>query len=724
MAAPDGGGLKGDDVDTETVPMKTRRQGGGFRLRPHQQKLAVGVLADLRAGKDEVVLAACPGFGKTETAIHIVRTLLREGRIKRALVLAHGTQVLRSNFRQRLALRAPELLDRHQVMVAIPQEHRRIEGDFDLLVVDEAHEFYEVAGGLVERIREKVGARQALLLTGTPSRFIRKGSPSLHAFPLFDLIRDGWAADVRVMLSESAYQIGEKDWNERGEVRDEVRYGKRATDKTIDSLFAQFGADAGLGVEKTIIACKDIEMAGWVSRALSRREVRHLLSENEVDPDSGNVAAFRQRDCSTLVVVKRATLGFDMPSLVNFIDLTGSRNPDRIFQMICRLVRLPDGGAGSLKTFVKVMPKAFSGEPLRYFMSGVCMLGDREHYTTWQGGSLYRLKVPAVGSRVAALEGESKRQRPAFEGGMMMFGDVFASSDGMAKTSLRVCLGRRGAGDAASNKQAILEFVHCHARRPRRGAGDRTEWLLGSLLSHYISPSSAQFDGAFKTRIDAVAPPRQDPNGRKARILAFIRLNGRRPSTVANVSEAERRLAGVMHGYLSRSSPKFDESFRSELAKLAPDRVSKNQAVIEENKKLILKFASLAGHRPRTQGAGLSVEEKRLRRAMQYYISPGSRNFDPAFRDALLALAPLIPRSEEKKAAIKAAVREFALKHGRRPYARASNKAEKALAQAMAAFISPSSSAYDGSFRDEMGRLVPFRRQPGSSEKSTGETRP
>lgn len=499
-----------------------------FTLRPHQEKLATGVLADLRRGDPEVLLAGCPGFGKTETAIEIVSRQLAEGAVKRVLVLAHGLTVLRSNFVDRIQKRRPELLESGAVVVALLQEGARIRGSFDLVVVDEAHEFYGIPRGMVAKIIKRVGARRFLLLTGTPAPFIRRGLKA-HTFALLELYQAGFASDVRVELVTSAYGITEKDWNADGEVRVGVTYRGGPTAETVDRVLKRLGGIDRVAAAKTIIACRNRQMAASVSRALARRRVDHLVSEHEEDPGSANVRAFTSGRCPVLVVVRRTQLGFDMPTLENFVDMTGSRNPDRIFQMLCRVVRKPDGAALG-KVFVKAMPQAFSGMPLRYFMTGVLNLADPVVFAEWDGGSFWKLKVKrvplcqlAIGCGAEAVQGrracrdhlESELHplrpcgrdriiREPFDSGMMMFGDVFAGEGEMASTRLGSLFGRRVSLDLRSTeekKQSVIDYFRVNGRPPNRRSSDEGERLAAFRLGMYARRSSGNFDANFAARI-------------------------------------------------------------------------------------------------------------------------------------------------------------------------------------------------------------------------------
>jgi hypothetical protein len=465
------------------------------KLYEHQLELANACLDDLRSGETEVLLAACPGFGKTETAIHIISTMLEEGRCKRALVLAHGTTVLRNNFRERIQLRRPDLLESGQVRVALPHEHKKLEGDYEFVVVDEAHEFYDVDDGMVQACVNNVGAQQALLLTGSPSRFIKQGM-KVHSYALHDLFQKQLVPDIRIELAVSDYRLDDSDWNEYGETKEAVKYTQGSTDKTLDGLFKGLLHRADLAKEKTIIACRSVEMANQVSLSLkTRHKVNHLVSEYEDDADSMYVRAFLEGQTPVLVVVKRATLGFDMPALNRFIDLTGSRNPDRIFQMCCRLARKPEGPCE--KTFIKVMPQAFSGAMLGHFMTGVMMLAKKEIYDTWEGGSFVRLKTPVRDPDRARMAMPGKMSPdPLLESGMMLFGDLFetvmapAAGPAMRMAMLGEVLGKE-VRDAAGKKAEIVSYYELTGELPGR------DHPLFSSLSHYRSVKSSAYDPEF-----------------------------------------------------------------------------------------------------------------------------------------------------------------------------------------------------------------------------------
>lgn len=650
-----------------------------FALRPDQLDLVKKVLADIRSGKYETLLAACPGFGKTEVAIEVVSKLVAEG--KRVLVLAHATTVLRTNFVDRLGRRRPDLLEHPNVAVHIPQEHRRIVGRFDLVVVDEAHEFYEVENGLVERLVKKVGAQQVLLLTGTPFCFTRRGL-SGHYVSLQELHEMGRAADLRVELATAAFKLREEDWNSDQETRTSVSFSSSATARTMEGILRAYPRlDWKSG--KTLIYCRSRAMAKHVSSFLTARQIKHLASFHE-DGDGGQrVEDFRQGKAPVLVVVRRGRLGFDMPALSTVIDLTMSRNPAVIFQMMCRLVRVPEGNGVPEKTFIKAMPRVFSGEHLRYFMSGVLELSRRDLYTSYVG-KVWELPTAVVERKGNGYRGTGGGRAPRFEAGMMVFGDYFTITGAHAPGAERVgyakmwdALQRRGR-DPEKTKAELLGFVREHKRLPlRRGP----EQALAEAKIRYCWEHSTSYDPEFKAALHALIPTRDQRRAarvlrQQAAVIAFISRFGRRPSQYAARSRPgidgvpEYKLGRFRLRFTNPSSKDFDQAFRQRLEKICPadDLQSKR-------KRAVLDFI----HRLRRRPLRTIRSEKKLALVMRRFCSPKNPHFDASFRDQIEASCP----SKRNKAAFIQLLQSFLNQHGRRPSTTSHDSAERSIANRM-----------------------------------------
>lgn len=242
------------DMTIAHVPQETSRK----QLRPYQARLKTEVVQHLTksqpnaAGRREAVLALCPGGGKTLTSIAIADELLESGVARRALVLAHGTGLLRTQYSQDVedyGLPFEEYVSRYhrderrkldhvpfgrlqeRLVVSIPhtldpvaKRSRDLErAGIDLVVVDEAHHYYLAKDGMAQRILEATGAKMVLLLTGTPSRFVYeneqarkdgKAEPySLFLESQFSLLEQGYVADPLVEVATySAFKIDERHY--------------------------------------------------------------------------------------------------------------------------------------------------------------------------------------------------------------------------------------------------------------------------------------------------------------------------------------------------------------------------------------------------------------------------------------------------------------------------------------------------------------------------------
>lgn len=532
-------------------------------LRPYQGRLADLCLADIYAGKPEILLAACPGAGKTEIALSILSRYLKPGMT--ALVLAHGTVVLKTQFEKRLAKDYPELVGR--VRIAIPHERRSIKGHYDLLVVDEAHEFYEVEKGMVDEIKKKTTPKSTLLLTGSPSVFIGRAKNPLvpHAYSLEDMNRDGvgkWNADLMIELATSKYNIKEEDYARSGEVSESVKYTQKQTDATLDSIVQCLvnrlrvepkklswmesleaelagaiptGQQLFTAMNKTIIACPRQVVADQVGKALSKMNISCIISHSENDPENLNIDRFKAGEANVLVVVGRGLLGFDMDTLINFIDMTGSKNPNRIFQMECRVVRTPqDGSAPLRKLFLKVMPDIYSDVKMRFYMSGVLMLAQTEFFSTWNGKNFMHLETPAVGPRQrhGAKEPSDKdsasdnRPEPVLQAGMMVFGDYFK-------------------GLAHTHDESLESHAWCRLADVFRIRVCVSGETYISMLKNYFN-SHGQFPGIsddplLRHRLDALC--NKHSSSYRPEFNKWARANGYGRRSVAKVKEVKPSIA-------------------------------------------------------------------------------------------------------------------------------------------------------------------------------------
>lgn len=640
-----------------------------FSLFPYQVPIVEAAVEAIRRGDKEVLVAACPGAGKTEMAFEIVRRLVAEGAIDQALMLTWLRRNLKTQTQDRLEQRLVDL--KANLRIDIPQQGHKISGKFDLLIQDEAHQGYDVDGGMVENIKAKVKTRSTLLLTGSPSTFIKRGLKPISVFALEDLHQAGRASDLTIEVGTSAYNILEDDFNDDGDIKTaaSARGTQRQTDETLDSLLDGLFNRLKLGrhsmgwwnrtmlktakkgwnsiltaLKKTIIACRDIQQAEQVAAYFRRKKVETLVSHSKLDADSENIDAFRTSAAPLLVVVDRAQLGYDNPDLVNFVDMTGSKNPDRIFQMLCRVVR---PGNVTEKLFVKVMPASFADRNLLFFMEGVLNLSRREIFETYDGTGFYRQEVPSrprrpreAGKRPQKAERAGGIVEPALEPGMALFGPSgyftaisHTNHDGyeaIGQVRLGDVVGRV-IHDSEGTKGRVLAFYRDSARWPSSMSADPEESRLGYAMRRYVNPARNTYDSEFAKKVAGLGYLTLDEKTgtNKDAILAFHRDYAKWPYTKSK-DPSEKRLGVLMFNYIRPTSDTYDPEFHRRVLELGYQSLKERSGA---NKEVIFAFLRDNSRAPRQRSK--DPTEKRLGRLMNNYVSPASGSYDPDFVKAL-----------------------------------------------------------------------------------------
>jgi superfamily II DNA or RNA helicase len=364
--------------------------------------------------EDVTILAACPSAGKTIMAIYCIEDFLKKHKDSRVVVLTHGTTVLRTqfhdvleevkpDFQYKLVEKFSEFDSNADVNVCLPQTlNNNILSKIDLLVVDEAHQFY--FADMVQDIITQTKPQRQLLLTGTPSIFIQKGF-KIIPIPLMVIVDEGMASDLRIEIATSSYDFDIiRDYNEDRELKTEVEIRENDTKKTLDELLGKIISKLSNNhnirtwsqtlsqLTKTMFACRSQKQAIQVKQYFDAIGIKSALSISDIDTDSQEIQRFKdQQDCLVLIVVGRGILGFSYTRLVNIVDLSTSQNIDRIYQLLCRVVRKhPDG---LQKLFFKVAPKN-RGDYYKYVMSAVLALTSEEFFTKFNGKNFDELQIP------------------------------------------------------------------------------------------------------------------------------------------------------------------------------------------------------------------------------------------------------------------------------------------------------------------------------------------
>jgi len=269
------------------------------------------------------------------------------------------------------------------------------------------------------------------LLTGTPSSFIyenqyKKGKFVILPVTINELLKYGRIEDVILEIASAPFDFKNKDYNSNYELKKDVKYTEEQVFETLDNVLKQilnrlrsilkndpikyamvkrngilkYAAEWKIvlqELEKTMLAAYDIKQAGYIKKYFDKIGIKSVISVSTgeySDPHSVEMAKFKtDKDCPILIVVRRGTLGFNMPEMENVIDMSMSQNIDTIFQLVSRVIRPhPDG---KKKLFFKVVPHNLS-DYFEYVMTAVLCLTDIKYYLKYNGKNFLDLEIPVV----------------------------------------------------------------------------------------------------------------------------------------------------------------------------------------------------------------------------------------------------------------------------------------------------------------------------------------
>ncbi len=372
-----------------------------FKLRDYQERSLAEVKELFKTNK-EVVLAMCPGGGKTATALK-----LAEQTNGKVLVLAHGTTVIKRQWKQRIK---DYEIKKKDIKITLPQSaHSRDLEEVELLIIDEAHEFYTAK--MVKSIIKRVKPKRILLLTGTPSKFVLKKYP-MSVVAAEELLDSGVFKDVYFSNVGSSDELIESDFNKDGDVFKSFKnkYVEKDMDNVLKAIVSRLKESVTKNkpylsrtsqwvpvfgqLHKTMFACNNIDQAKLVNKYLLSKGVNSVLSNSKNDVDSAQMKEFvEDKDIKVLIVVRRGILGFDFDELVNVIDMTLSKNPDRVYQLMARVMRSHEDH--DMKYFFKLAPQNHL-RVSEFFLRAALSLLNKEFMSEYNGKNLDKLRMPAI----------------------------------------------------------------------------------------------------------------------------------------------------------------------------------------------------------------------------------------------------------------------------------------------------------------------------------------
>ena len=382
-----------------------------MKNRSYQTKI-IKQAKSLMFERGKVAICAACASGKTYMATRIIRDYLKENPKSRVLVLAHGRTILRNQFYNELLnnnIDVEQYLDdlcpENKVIVALPHIRLKDIPQFDLVVIDEAHEYYQAS--MAQTVLQKTIHKHLLLLTGSASYFVKNNYPRVmfSTQELREAMPDA-LANITTFIVQTTYDLDDNEYNRQDNLKDTVSISLEDTESSlaraiwhlINALRRNIGEEPHLfnnedltfrelsknkNISKTIIAAPSIKQAEYIHSILSRYNINTIISTAQNDLDSEYIDEFKiNPKINILVVVNRGKLGFDMPELKNFIDMTGTENPDIIYQMLGRVSR--NDFQDKPKIFIKTSPinRLFRTELSTCF---ALALTCKEIYETYDG---------------------------------------------------------------------------------------------------------------------------------------------------------------------------------------------------------------------------------------------------------------------------------------------------------------------------------------------------
>lgn len=474
-------------------------------LYPYQVDLLKDVMKHIHT--KPVVLAAAPGAGKTEMAMATIIALLKQNPNLKVLILTHGTTTLRNNFFDRLEESLEEslkgkyetIVNANQmtgkpITIAIPQAFKKSVPKCDLLIVDEAHEFY-FSKEYGERIRKLSKPKMQLLLTGTHFKFTRENKLAeqenkKHPYHITSITmneileqRPEQMASLRILVCQSCYDFTEKDYNDNQDLFQKHKFKTEDTRKTIEKVLRvltdnvlKLDLAPESRIEKTMIACHNIAQAHVVYKYLIAKGIKSVISVSKSDGDASSLKGVcfddtqidefkKDASIQVLVVVNRGVLGFDFKDLINVVDLTGTRNLSRMYQLMCRAVRsfTNENQKGKEKLFIKVGPHNQGGhEYTLHLMTALLQLNERAWYNEFDGYNFRTLPIPTLSRRERTVEkpqGPVGPQPPRPPSNPKMYLDVLESDllfDGIVDHLVNNPLAKIGTTTIAKVRAALF----------------------------------------------------------------------------------------------------------------------------------------------------------------------------------------------------------------------------------------------------------------------------
>jgi superfamily II DNA or RNA helicase len=678
------------------------------------------------------VLAMATGSGKTETTIYAIKELLQENPALKFAILTHGQVVLRSQFYTRIeCLRFPEIrecevapgiaLNRNaNVFVGLPVNFKNIKDlKVDYVITDEAHE--RVGSKEHTQVVKSLGKPRQIFLTASHGDLDQELNMQKITFSSSEALKAGVVSNFAPVGISTSWKFTEEDYNSDNHLKADTKISTKdilgACEDLVKNMevYHQKSAIGRVIVKtknwlfddfpKTVIACHSIKMADQVARYFRETKIgdKVVISHSQLSEDY-DIRNFEASNNKLLIVVDRAKIGFDAPSIRCLVDMTGTKNVGLVMQLMGRVMRKHPNPNYTQKTYFKVLPQDMENHGV-YLLTAAMVLAEKGHYAAWNGISIEKLvKMPVRrpgtggGKKGEGKGGKSPIPDPGYvpptlreiaEHGMDWFTHVARTRNLPIQEYMYMTLDGVGKIGSSYQTEYNKELIKKWDKRPNMESEDLEEKRLGSALTTYISKKSRSYDSQFDSEIRLLHP---DWFVDTAAInKEFIKKLNEKPSRTSN-NPTMRKLAGVLHNYIYLSGECYDPEFDKEIRILKPDWFVDTAAI---NKDLIKKLDQ------RPSGNSKNMEEKRLGGALCRYTGKTSYCYDPEFDKEIRRLKP------DWFIDVAAVNKELIMKLDKRPNKNGKDPEEVRLGHRLSEYISKKCGSYDPEFDKEIRRLKP-----------------
>lgn len=325
------------------------------------------------------VLAACPGAGKSTIIIHALNEFCGKFPNKKVVILTHNQNILKDqmiegfvDYNVKPEFTFGEFGTNAQVQVGIPSNSSKIEG-IDLLVVDEAHQYFWE--DMVDNIVEKHNPEYTILMTGSPSYFIRYNKAVDASRKISKKFGIYFIAANELMGNDVFSPID----------LDVVRFdGRQLIDKIKTVL--RHAKQNRYDMTKVMWACKDIQEAKALAYYLKNDfGCNVFMSTSENDSENLQIQEFKKTSKGVLIVVNKGILGFSDNSITALVDFKCSTDLDTRNQFFARGLRRHN--TGMRKVYMSVSSSK-NWEREGQILHQMVSLMDREIFMNYDGKAL------------------------------------------------------------------------------------------------------------------------------------------------------------------------------------------------------------------------------------------------------------------------------------------------------------------------------------------------